>query len=123
MRIRIKAKVSLKKQFKWGIDLDRGVYLIVPEFYQRQKFRERSCNVYSTGQSIAVTECQIVDTHYLGSPGRSEWYGLATRFLEDLTRAQQAKLGANTLPMNPMFIHNAGTERIYWTRDDNIIVF
>ena len=63
-----------------------------------------------------------VDTHYLGSPGRSEWYGLATRFLEDLTRAQQAKLGAKSLPMNPMFIHNAGTERIYWTRDDNIVV-
>ena len=55
MRIRIKAKVSRKKQFKWGIDLGRGVYLIVLMFYQR--FRERSCNVYSTGQSIVVTEC------------------------------------------------------------------
>merc|ERR1711955_108971 len=42
--------------------------------------------------------------------GRSQWFGLATRFVKALTRAQQAQIGegSDTWAINPMFLQNTG---------------
>jgi len=61
----------------------------------------------------------VLDADRDAGEGRSQWFGLATGFLKALTRAQaQVGKGTDALPINPMFLQNAGEQSVEMAPDE-----